>query len=64
MKVGQFLDQRLGIDYDAIADDRDFFWEENPRRNQVQLEFLTVDNDSVSCIVTTLITGNHLCIGR
>ena len=64
MKVGQFLDQRLGIDYDAISDDRDFFWEENPRRNQVQLEFLSVDNDGVPCIVTTLVAGNHLCIGR
>ena len=30
----------------------------------MQLEFFTVYDDGVSCIIATLVAGNHLCIGR
>ena len=63
MQVVQFFDQRFGIDHHSISNYRDFFWEENSWRNQVQLVLLAVNHDSMAGIVTTLIASNHFGIG-
>ena len=64
MQVVQFFDQRFRIHHHPISNHRDFFWKENPWRNQMQFVLLAVNYNGMAGIVTTLITGNHFGISR
>src|SRR5262245_54411505 len=55
-----FTQEGFGIQYHARADDTDLAAVQASRRDQMQDELLSLNNDSVSCIVPALVTGNDI----
>jgi hypothetical protein len=57
------LDQRNGINDDAIPDHTHFAAAQNSRRNQMQNIFLPAMNDSMAGVVTPLASHNNIGVG-
>ncbi|MNG13949.1 hypothetical protein D3C84_976640 [compost metagenome] len=61
MNIINFLDQGFGIDHHSVTDYASFLFIKYTRWNQAQLEFLPVNQNRVTGIVTPLIPGDHIC---
>ena len=55
----ELLDQRDGVDHDAIADDRGDVRVQDTRRRQPELEDLIAADDRVTGVVATLVANDH-----
>ncbi|MMZ61709.1 hypothetical protein D1872_238740 [compost metagenome] len=64
MNIINFLKQSCRVYNHTITDYTLLIFVEHTRRNQTKLVFLTVDEDGMTGVVATLITGYHICALR
>jgi hypothetical protein len=55
----ELVDQRHGVDHDAVADDRGDVRVEHARRGEPELEHLVAADDRVAGVVAALVAHDH-----
>ena len=67
-QIGDFFEQSIGINHDAIADDAGFAGMRNAGGNQMQDKFVVgaifTNDDGVSGVMPTLITSHDVEVRR
>ena len=61
--VVQFVQKLLRIDDHVVSDDACAARIKDARRQQMQLEFMSVGHDGMACIASTLITRDYIGLG-
>ena len=64
LELGHLRDQVMGIDHHTVADDRQFAWTNNSRRQQRELVDFAIDHESVAGVVAALEAHHNVSLDR